>query len=269
MSPPEEEITSLQNPRIKDTVRLLDRRTRRQTGLTRIDGARELLRALEAGVVPETVFVCEELVREGEGRAALDACRDAEVSLQPVIASVSEKLAFGDRREGLCAVISWQARSLSELVLNDAPLLLVVQAVEKPGNLGALLRTADAAGVDALLVCDPVTDITNPNTIRASLGTLFTVPIAVCDEAAARSFLETHGIAMYTMRPEAEKLYWDQDLRGPAALVLGAEDQGLGVSWEGAQVEALRLPMAGAADSLNVNVSASIVAFEALRQRSS
>jgi TrmH family RNA methyltransferase len=141
--------------------------------------------------------------------------------------------------------------------------------VEKPGNLGALLRTADAAGVDALLVCDPVTDLTNPNTIRASLGTLFTVPVAVCDEAAARAYLREHGVAICTTRPEAEKLYWERDLRGATALVLGTEDRGLGEAWTGEGVEALRLPMAGAADSLNVNVSAAIVAFEARRQRAS
>ncbi len=264
---PSEEITSLQNPRIKDAVRLMERRARNQTGLTRIDGARELLRAVGAEVIPETLFVCEELVRDGEGRDALDACRDAGVEIQPVIRSVSEKLAFGDRREGLCAIVSWQPRPLSELELSESPLLFVVNAVEKPGNLGALLRTADAAGVDALVVCDAVTDLANPNTIRASMGTVFTVPVAQAEESEARSFLQDRGIAICTTRPEATTLYWEHDLTVATALVLGSEKTGLGPAWNDAGMTALRLPMAGAADSLNVNVSAAIVAFEARRQR--
>ena len=266
--PGEEVITSLQNPRIKEAVRLLDRRARKRTGRTRIDGARELLRALDGGVRPEALYVCEELVRPGEGAEALQRCRQLEVPIWRVSAELSARLAFGDRNEGLCAIIRWQPLAFDELTIPDDPLLLVVQAVEKPGNLGALLRTADAAGVDAVLLCDAVTDATNPNAIRASMGTIFTVPLAQGGSADAWALLQAHRVRVSTTRPEASTSYWEADLTGPLALVVGAEHEGLGESWQQEEITALRIPMAGAADSLNVNVAAALVLFEARRQRS-
>jgi len=263
------EITSLQNPRIKEAIRPLHRRARKRSGLTRIDGARELLRALDGHLRPQAVYTCEELVRGPEGTEALRRCRQEHVPLVRVSAAVSTRLAFGDRNEGLCAVVQWKAAGFDALRLPPtAPLVLVVQAIEKPGNLGALLRTADAAGVDAVLVCDPVTDCANPNVIRASMGTLFTLPIAQGTFDEARAWIEGHGLGVFTTRPEATTCYWDADLRGPCALVLGSEHEGLGTSWTGGEINALRIPMAGRADSLNVNVAAALVLFEARRQRS-
>jgi TrmH family RNA methyltransferase len=268
MSGPGEIITSAQNPRIKELVKLLDRRTRKQTHLTRIDGARELLRALDGGVRPRVLYLCEELVRGEEGREALRRCREAEVPLQAVSAPLCERIAFGDRREGLCAVVAWQPRALKELTLPKLPLVLVVQGIEKPGNLGALLRTADAAGVDAVLLCDGVTDAANPNTIRASMGTLFTLPIAQSTSAEAESFLLENGLRVFTARPEATVPYWRAEFEGACAIVVGSEHAGLADTWSGENLSALTIPMHGKADSLNVNVSAAILLFEAVRQRS-
>ncbi|HKI82806.1 MAG TPA: RNA methyltransferase [Candidatus Krumholzibacteria bacterium] len=260
-------ITSAQNPRIKELIKLLDRRTRKQTGLTRIDGARELLRALDGAVLPRVLYLCEELVRSEEGREALRRCREAEVPLQALSAQLSEHIAFGDRREGLCALVAWQPLALRELTLPELPLVLVVQGIEKPGNLGALLRTADAAGVDAVLLCDGVTDATNPNTIRASMGTLFTLPVAESSSAEAERFLREHGLQVYTARPESSRPYWQGGFAEPSAIVVGSEHSGLQDSWSGAGLTALSIPMRGKADSLNVNVSAAILLFEAVRQR--
>jgi len=260
-------ITSAQNPRIKELVKLLDRRARKQSGLTRIDGARELLRALDGGVLPRILYLCEELVRSEEGREALRRCREAEVPFQKVSAQLSEHIAFGERREGLCALIAWQPLALRELELPPLPLVLVVQGIEKPGNLGALLRTADAAGVDAVLLCDGVTDITNPNTIRASMGTLFTIPVAESNSARAESFLRQRGLRVFTARPESSLPYWRGTFDAPCAIVVGSEHSGLEDSWSSADLTALFIPMRGKADSLNVNVSAAILLFEAVRQR--
>jgi len=260
-------ISSAQNPRIKELVKLLERRTRKQTGLTRIDGARELLRALDGGVAPRVVYVCEELVQDEEGHLALRRCRQAGIEIQAVSAKLSEKIAFGERREGLCALIAWQPLALDELRLSKQSLVLVVQGIEKPGNLGALLRTADAAGVDAVLLCDGVTDATNPNTIRASMGTLFTLPIAQASSPQAERFLKEHGLTVFTARPQSSTMYWKGNFKAPCAIVVGAEHEGLQDTWATPELIPLKIPMLGKADSLNVNVSAAILLFEAVRQR--
>jgi len=262
-------ITSLQNPRIKEAIHLQGRRARKQSGKTRIDGARELLRALEGGIKPQLVYICKELVRPGEGSEALRLCREKDVPLQEVSPQVSEKLAFGDRNEGLCAIVKWQPSQLENLRLSASALILVIVAIEKPGNLGALLRTADAAGVDAVILCDAVTDCSNPNAIRASMGTIFTLPLFQSSSEEAQAYLRSEGVEIFTTRPEASTPYWNADLAGATALVFGAEHEGLGEGWREASSTPLRIPMSGAADSLNVNVAAALVLFEARRQRQS
>lgn len=263
------EIRSVQNERVKQVVKLRDRRAREQSGLTLVDGARELLRAVDGGVAIEELFVCEERVRTEEARAALAAAGPRAAVVQPVNATVLHKLTFGDRDEGLLGVVRFVPRSLEQVtpLLPANPLLLVVEGVEKPGNLGALLRTADAAGVHAVIACDPRTDLTNPNTVRASLGTVFTVPVAVAEAASVQSWLASCRIAPWAVTPEASTLYVGANFLGPAAVVVGAEHAGLSPEWRDAGTQALRIPMAGYADSLNVAAAAAIVLFEAVRQR--
>ncbi len=265
-----ETLRSLQNPRVKEVVSLRSRRARERSGLTLVDGARELLRALDGGVVIEELFVCDGLVRSDAAQRALASAQEIAMAVQPVTDRVMAKLSFGERAEGLLAVVRWRSRTLEEIAqgMSNVPLLLVVEAIEKPGNLGALLRTADAAGVQAVIVCDPATDASNPNAVRASLGTLFTVPLALASASDASAWLCERGIRAVAVTPEAPLVYTSADLTGPLALVVGAEHAGLGPSWRAADVAAISIPMAGHADSLNVAAAATIVLFEAVRQRS-
>ena len=242
-----ETITSPQNPKIKDLLILeTQSRERKARGLFVVEGRREFERACAAGFKPVTVFV-----REGEAEA-LTAKAHFLVSHR-----VYEKIAWREGTEGIVAVMRVRETTLESLQLSASPLVLVLERVEKPGNLGAVLRSADAAGVDAVLVCDPLTDLYNPNLIRASLGAIFSVPVVAChsDEAAA-----------WLKRQDSE-LYYETDMVRPTALVFGAEDTGLSPFWRERADAHIRIPMAGMMDSLNVSVSAAILAFEAVRQR--
>jgi TrmH family RNA methyltransferase len=261
-------ITSLTNPRIKAAVRLRDRRERDTTGLTLVDGARELRRALDAGVEVVEAFVCEDLVRS-------PAVADVIARLPsgtPFVADVSEavlaKVAFGDRSDGVVAVVRTPTTALDDVTLPPNPLVVVVEAVEKPGNVGAILRTADGTGADALIAADPLTDLFNPNAIRASLGTIFTVPVATATTAEVLDWLAAREIVPIAARVDAVIHYTDVDLRGPVAIVLGSEADGLTHAWEDPRVIPVQIPMLGAADSLNVSVAAAVLLYEAVRQRS-
>lgn len=260
-------LTSLQNPRVKQLVKLLERRERDRTGLTRIDGARELLRAMAAGVRPRCVYVCEELLRSAEAREAIDAARSAGVQSQAVDEKVYEKIRYGDRDEGLCAVIAWEPLALDRLDVPAPAFVLVIEGVEKPGNLGALLRTADGAGVGAVILADPVCEPANPNVIRASMGTLFTQPIAVSTAEATRAWLLARSIRPVLTRPHAGATLWNADLRRPIALVMGAEHAGLSAGWDAPDAYAVRLPMAGVSDSLNLAAATAVLLYEVVRQR--
>jgi TrmH family RNA methyltransferase len=263
-----ETLTSLQNPRAKQLVALRESRQRKKTGLTRVDGARELLRALESGIEPETVFVREDLEPAGELARALDLCRERGHALQPVTAAVYEKIRYGDRDEGISATIPWTPLSIGQTPAPDDAFWLVVEGVEKPGNLGALLRTADAAGVDAVLLADPACDPSNPNVIRASMGTLFTQPVVRSTTVETIDFLRGHGAAIVTLRPQAERAWHQASLsRGRVAVVSGAEDRGLTAPWREAATEDVVLPMAGHADSLNLAAATAILLYEVVRQR--
>jgi len=260
-------LTSFANPRIKAATALRDRRERDRTGLTLIDGAREVRRALDAGVEIVEAFVCDPLLAGPDARAALDLVRARSVAVQSTSEGVFTKLAFGERAEGIVAVARIPSLALADLALPDDPLVVVIEGVEKPGNVGAVLRSADGAGADAVIAASPRTDLFNPNAIRASAGTMFTVPTAAASTPDVIAWLREHGLRVVAARVGAGTSYTDADLSGPLALVLGAEADGLTDAWTGDGIEAVKLPMLGVADSLNVSISAAILLYEARRQR--
>jgi RNA methyltransferase, TrmH family len=260
-------LASPSNPRIKSVARLRDRRERETTGLTLVDGAREVRRALESDVDVVEAFVCEPLLAGEDARAALDALRARRVPITATTEPAFAKIAFGERAEGLLAVIRSPKRALGDLTLPAEPLLVVVEGVEKPGNLGAILRSADGAGADAVIAASPRTDLTNPNVIRASAGTFFSVPTAAAPTGDVIDWLVERGIRAIAARVDAERPYTEVDLAGPLAIVLGTETEGLTDAWHTADVEAVRLPMHGVGDSLNVSVAAAVLLYEARRQR--
>jgi RNA methyltransferase, TrmH family len=260
-------LASPSNPRIKTVARLRDRRERDATGQTLVDGARELRRALAAGVEVIEVFVCDPLLAGEDARAALDALATAEVRTTAVTEPAFRKIAFGDRAEGLVAVIRWPVASLTDLALPDEPLLVVVEGVEKPGNIGAILRSADGAGADALIAASPRTDLANPNVIRASAGTIFAIPLAAADTTDVLAWLRKLGIRIVAASTGADRAYTDVDLTGSVCLAFGSEAEGLTETWIAPDIETVRIPMHGIADSLNVSVAAAVSLYEARRQR--
>jgi TrmH family RNA methyltransferase len=260
-------ITSFQNPHVKNAVRLRDRRHREEQGRFLIDGARELRRAIDAGVRLIEIFVCEPLCRTQEARQLLTALPSAGAVVYSVAERVFDKLAFGERAEGVLGVAATPETPLDRLRLPDRPLVAVLEAVEKPGNVGAVLRSADAAGVSALIVADPQTDLCNPNAIRASLGTIFSMPVASATAADALRWLRRRRVTIFAARVDGAIPYTEADFRGPAAIVLGSEAQGLTAAWSGPEVISIRLPMHGKGDSLNVSATAAVLFYEAVRQR--
>ncbi len=264
---PSSVLASPSNPRIKSIARLRDRRERESTGLTLVDGAREARRALDAGVDVVEAFVCEPLLAGEDARAVLDALRGRQVPITATTEQAFAKIAFGDRAEGVLVVVRAPTRSLDDLTFAEEPLLIVVEGVEKPGNIGAILRSADGAGADAVIAASPRTDLANPNVIRASAGTIFAVPTAAAATSDVIDWLRQRRIRSIAARVDAEQPYTQADLTGRLAIVLGTETQGLTDTWRAADVEAVRLPMHGVADSLNVSVAAAVLLYEARRQR--
>lgn len=260
-------ITSPHNPRVIAAVRLRERRSRDETGLTIVDGARELVRAVGAGTIVEEAFVCEALLRSDDARAALAALEQGRVRVWQVTPAVLDKIAFGERAEGVVAVVRIPNTSLGRLHLPPDPLVGVIEAVEKPGNLGAILRSADGAGLDALVAAEPRTDLFNPNAIRASLGTVFTVRLAAASTAETLAWLRDRGLRIVAARVDAPQLASETDLGGPLAIALGSEVEGLSPVWSAPDVVPVRLPMLGVADSLNVAAAAAVLFYEARRQR--
>jgi RNA methyltransferase, TrmH family len=260
-------IASPSNPRIKATARLRDRRQRDATGLTLVDGTREVRRALEAGVRVVEAYVCEPLLAGEDARAALDALRSRDIPTTSTTQAAFAKIAFGDRADGMIAVVRIPSMRLDDLALPAEPLVVVLEGVEKPGNLGAVLRSADGAGVDALIAASPRTDLMNPNAIRASAGTIFSVPIASAPTDEVITWLQRRMIPIVATLVDADTLYTDADLTGPLAVVFGSEAAGLTAAWRTEGITSVRLPMRGIADSLNVSISAAVVLYEARRQR--
>lgn len=256
------EITSVQNERVKRIIRLQRKASvRRAEGLTVIEGAREVSRAIENGWRPVEIWFCPEL---GERQPRTNANEREWVECSR---SVFEKISYREGPDGVLAVGPLVGRTLAELDLPENPLILVAEGLEKPGNLGALLRTADGAGVDAVIVCDSATDLNNPNVIRASIGTLFYLPVAESTSDEAVAFLKKKGLKILSAVPDAEAVYTEIDLNGPLAIVVGAEDRGLSAGWKTVSDLNVRIPMLGKNDSLNVSVSAAILLYEAVRQR--
>ncbi len=252
-------ITSVQNPMVKQVMDLREPKARKAQGLTLIDGAREVERAMKAGVKVEKIFFCAKLV----GNINIKGVQTIEVNDK-----VFEKLAYGQRLDGMIAVAAVKRLHFADLKLSATPLVVVIESVEKPGNLGAILRTCDGAGVEALLICDPKTDLYNPNVIRASIGTVFTVPFAVGTNEDVASFLKKKNIKTLGTFVDGKDVYTRANLKGPLAIVLGTEDEGLSPFWKKNCDLKVNIPMKGKADSLNVSVSAAVVIYEALRQRS-
>jgi TrmH family RNA methyltransferase len=256
------DITSLQNERVKYIVKLRgDKRQRQQDGVMLVEGRYELELALASGLRPREVFLCEEL-SAGHPAALLDPLPAT------VTRPVFEKMSHREGPDGWLAIFPAPRRTLDSLPLSPAPLLVLAESVEKPGNLGAILRTADAAGVDGLLVCDPRVDLFNPNVVRASRGTLFTVPAAETSSAEALAWLRANRIRVLAATPQADTVYTDADLRQPICLAVGTEDEGLSDFWlENADLK-VKIPMLGKVNSLNVSTSTAIILYEVVRQRS-
>lgn len=265
---PGEVITSPANPRVKHLVELRRRRTRDASGLTVVDGYDELVLALESGVSLDTLYYCPDLVggHERIGLAATVAGRG--IPVVRLSRAAFAKASYRESPDGWLAVAALPGVPLSELVLPANPLVLVAESVEKPGNLGAMLRTAEAAGVDAVVAASAVTDWGNPNVVRASKGTVFAVPIASAATADVIEWLRVAGLSIVVATPETDVLVTDVDLTGPVAVVVGAEHAGVSDEWHRAAHRSARIPMAGRVNSLNVATSAAVVIFEAVRQRS-
>ena len=257
-----EKITSLQNEMIKKAQALREPSERRKAGLTIIDGAREIKRALDAGIVLDKVFYVK-----GQHEGILKQFNLKQIETVEVSNKVIEKLAYGDRHEGIIALARTPILTLKDLKLSDQPLVVVLESLEKPGNLGAILRTCDGMGVEAVLVCDPKTDIYNPNVIRSSTGVVFSIPVVSADLEEIMSFLKSKKIKICAAAPAAQQFYTQVDFKGAWALVLGSEKDGLSDFWLKAAAVSVKIPMKGLADSLNVSISAAIILYEALRQR--
>jgi TrmH family RNA methyltransferase len=262
-----EKISSLQNPRVKHLVRLRDRRPRDEAGIFLVEGYREIRRALERKVrLQELYYSPAWFLGENEPGLIAEA-ENAGAQLFELTKEAFAKVAYRERPDGLLAVAPQWRRALAELPLPTDSFVLVVEAIEKPGNLGTILRSADAAGCHAVIVCDPVTDIFNPNVVRASTGVLFSVPLVVAESAEVLTWLREKRIRTVATTPAATEIYSQTDLRGPLAIVMGSEQYGLSDFWLKNADALVRIPMAGQADSLNVAMATIITLFEAVRQR--
>ena len=254
------DITSLQNARVKHIVRLRDeKRQRREDGLMLVEGYDEIRLALSAGYTPHTIFSAPELVSRQLGGVNAESIT--------VTRAVYKKIAYRENPDGWLAVFPIPQVSLEDLKLSASPLVIVAESVEKPGNLGAILRTADAAHVDALLVCDPRVDVWNPNVVRASRGAVFSVPTVECDNDSALEWLKKKGIRVLAATPSADAVYSNINLVEPVAIAVGTEDEGLSAFWMSRANLKVRIPMLGRVNSLNVSVSTALIVYEAVRQR--
>ena len=280
-----ESITSAQNPKIKNLLLLQEKsKARREQGLFVVEGRRELEHCLEAGFQVRTVFVCPEVAgkrwpvaaghddNQGSSPSVIPGSHTSVIpgltgNLVEIPEALYRKVAYREGTEGILAEVETRTLRLDDLALSEHPLVVVLESVEKPGNLGAVLRSADAARADAVIVCDPLTDLWNPNLIRASIGAVFTVPTVCASSAETIDWLHAHGIRILTAQLQDSSWYYDTDMTGGTALVMGTESTGLTDVWRRSADAHIRIPMLGRLDSLNVSVSAAILLFEAVRQR--
>lgn len=243
------------------------RRHRQKQGRFLIDGLREINRAVEGKIEFVETFVCKSKCPASLHEALHATLERLDSGWIEVSEPVFEKLAFGARAEGIVAVAVTPQKRLGEIVLPPCPLIAVIEGIEKPGNVGAVLRSADGAGLDAVILADGRTDLYNPNAIRASLGTIFTLPVCEATSEQTLAWLRAQGLTIHAARVDGAAPYTEADFRRPAALVLGSEALGLSDAWRGDDVFPVRLPMHGAADSLNISASAAVLFYEARRQR--
>lgn len=270
MATPSLRITSPSNEKVKRVVKLRQRSHRDELGLMLVEGYREIRRCLDSGFKPVELYYSPSLFQGSNERAMIEDCRKAGAQLIECDRPVFEKMSYRDGPDGLLVVMPQLRRTLADLPVPERGMYLVAEAIEKPGNLGTMLRTADAAGVTAVIVCDRCTDICNPNVVRASTGTIFTVPVVEASSADTIAWLERHRIMAVAATPHADLLHTAVSYREPrVAFVLGAEQYGLSDAWLKRIDRKVRIPMMGKADSLNVAAAATILFYEALRQRSS
>lgn len=267
-----ESITSAQNPKVKELLALQEKsKERRKKGLFVVEGRRELLHCIEAEFEPHTLFVCRDILSDKDFDKILGAIEENFCgSTYPIIEisqQLYDKVAYRGGTEGIIAEMHCKELSLEGLKMKENPLVVILESVEKPGNLGAVLRSADASGVDAVIVCDPLTDMYNPNLIRSSIGAIFTVPVATASSEDTIAWLKSKGIKIYTAQLQDSEWYYDTDMKGGTAIVMGTEATGLTNVWRKAADAHIKIPMLGRLDSLNVSVSAAILMFEAVRQR--
>lgn len=263
----ESKITSLQNPRVKAAVKLRDRREREKTQAFLIEGYRELLRAVEGQAKLRTLFYSPTHFLGSNENDLIERILSLNVELIEVSKEVFAKLSYRDRPDGLLAIADQEHVQLEELTLGQNPFILVAEAIEKPGNLGSILRSCDAAGVDALLLCDRTTDVHNPNVVRSSVGTLFTVPVVETTSEAALMWLKEKKIPIISSTPDASHVYTEVDQTGSVAIAVGTEQLGLSETWLDAADKLVKIPMLGHADSLNVAAATTLLLYEVIRQK--
>lgn len=261
------QITSLQNPRVKAVIALRDARERRRRNQIIIDGIREIRRANEAGIPFQEVFFCPAILGP-QCSQLLKQIGCPQTELFEVTSRVFEKMSFGERRDGIIAVAIAPQRTLAELEVPDgSPLIAILEGIEKPGNVGAIVRSADGAGLTGVIAADLRTDLYNPNAIRASVGTIFSMPVVATEGPIVRRWVTNQGLQVVAAKVGGNVLYDHVDFTRPTAIVLGNEASGLTTLWDQPEVIGVRIPMLGTADSLNVSVAAAILFYEAQRQR--
>ncbi len=261
------ELTSLQNPKVKRAFALRDRRERDREGMTILEGYRELTRAHAAGIPIRETFYCREMFVGENNDALLDTLRDAGSAIYECSANVLRKIAYRERPEGLIAIAEMKRKGLDEIPARPDGLYLVAETIEKPGNLGSILRSADAVGATAVIVCNKQTDIFNPNVIRASTGAIFSMPLAETTSEEALAWLRNLGIKTLAATPHTHLYHTDVDMKQGVAIVVGAEQYGLSDYWMNSADLQVLIPMLGKMDSLNVATAATILLYEAARQR--
>jgi len=255
------EITSAQNPRIKHIIALQQKsQLRREENLIVVEGLRELQHCINSGFMIHSIYYCPTMLSLND----LPTLSDEIIEISPEIYS---KIAYRGSTEGVIGIVEPRQLLLSDLQLGTNPLIIVLESVEKPGNIGAVLRSADAAQATAVIVCDPLTDLYNPNLIRSSIGAIFTVPCVACTSEECIKFLKDNNIKILTAQLQDSNLYYNTDMRQGTAIVMGTESTGLTDAWRKVANAHIRIPMRGELDSLNVSVSAAILLFEAVRQR--
>jgi len=260
-------ISSPGNSRVKNVVKLRQRSHRAEMGLMIVEGYREILRALNNRHFPVDLFFCRSFFQGENNDAIMKRCREAGATLIDCSEPVFKKISYRDRPDGLLALAPQVRCSLDDLDLSESPLLVVAEAIEKPGNLGTILRSADATGVEAVIVCDRCTDINNPNVVRASIGTIFSLPVVEASSIDALNWLRKNKIKSLAATPHATALYSDTRMTGGIAVVVGTEQYGLSETWLEKADYRVRIPMLGQSDSLNVASATTILLYEAVRQR--